>query len=245
MISRLENEISKKPEGVLIAQSTHGKGIFYIRNGKTRKYISDKEIKKITAMAQKEYMEKLLRDFKIVKEVLSSSFRSLEKLLPEKDALTSLHPLKRELITPLKLFSSNNPRWDRTNAKTVDKKTHPYETRKGDFVRSKIEMIIADFLFNLGVPYVYEMSIVIDGVVYKPDFFILNLVTGEFIIWEHFGLMNDPSYIANNAGKLMAYISAGYKFGRNLIFTMEGREDPIKTDIILRLIKDYCLNAPF
>lgn len=53
-------------------------------------------------------------------------------------------------------------------------KAHDFLTMNGEYVRSKTEKIIADLLYHLGIPYVYECPLQLsDGKVY-PDFTILN-----------------------------------------------------------------------
>jgi len=94
-----------------------------------------------------------------------------------------------------------------------------YETKRGEMVRSKSEQYIANFLYDAGIPYRYEMRLVLGGEIRYPDFVIL-LPDGREIIWEHFGL-NDREYMANNMEKLELYARNGYHIGKNLIVTFE------------------------
>lgn len=68
-----------------------------------------------------------------------------------------------------------------------------HETLSGDFVRSKSEVIIANILFQSGIPYVYEKFLMTpDGVGYLPDFTIeWNAKT---YYWEHLGMMDFEDY---------------------------------------------------
>ena len=75
--------------------------------------------------------------------------------------------------------------------------SHPdmcmFYTSKGERVRSKSEVIIADVLNREGVPYRYEYPIYIKGIgkIY-PDFTVLNIGIRKEMIWDHFGMMDDP-----------------------------------------------------
>ena len=73
-----------------------------------------------------------------------------------------------------------------------------YYTKRGDRVRSKSEQIIADRLFDAGVPYRYEYPFVYDSFEGKKqiftDFTALNRRTRTAYRWEHFGRMDDPKY---------------------------------------------------
>lgn len=69
----------------------------------------------------------------------------------------------------------------------------PRETLAGDFVKSAGEKVIADFLFERGVPYKYERNHWWDGVNYKPDFTIFETERSGVVI-EYFGLAGNPNY---------------------------------------------------
>ena len=75
-----------------------------------------------------------------------------------------------------------------------------YETERGDVVRSKSEVIIANILYQNRehILYKYErpLEIVENGrkkTIY-PDFTIINKNTGKITYWEHAGRMDDPYY---------------------------------------------------
>ena len=72
-----------------------------------------------------------------------------------------------------------------------------------------------------------------------PDFTCLNVHTRQEFIWEHFGLMDDPEYAKNAAGKLRLYTENGILPGRNLIITMETQAEPISTRAVEILIQSF------
>lgn len=103
-------------------------------------------------------------------------------------------------------------------------------TEKNEKVRSKSEKIIADKLKLMGVPYIYELPLELDGMIYiKPDFTALNIDSRKEFIWEHFGMMDNPEYVEKAMSKLNMYARNGYKEGKNLIITMESKNQPINT----------------
>lgn len=70
-----------------------------------------------------------------------------------------------------------------------------HRTRRGDLVRSKSEVIIADLLHSKGISYEYEKPLPGgDGDVRFPDFTIEDAATGQVFYWEHLGLLADPVY---------------------------------------------------
>ncbi|NQV87125.1 MAG: ATP-binding domain-containing protein, partial [Woeseiaceae bacterium] len=70
-----------------------------------------------------------------------------------------------------------------------------HRTRRGEAVRSKSEVIIADLLYGLGIDYQYEHKLSApDGSFRYPDFTIEDSDTGEQIFIEHLGMLHVPTY---------------------------------------------------
>ncbi len=69
-----------------------------------------------------------------------------------------------------------------------------HRTARGEAVRSKSEVIIANLLFAKGIDYRYEEPLEIDGVTKYPDFTIEDDNTGETYYWEHLGMLSDEGY---------------------------------------------------
>lgn len=76
-----------------------------------------------------------------------------------------------------------------------------HRTKRGEAVRSKSEVIIANELHNRKLDYHYEQPLEFDGVVKYPDFTIEDDNTGKTYYWEHCGLLHDPAYAARWADK--------------------------------------------
>ncbi|MCY4532205.1 MAG: AAA family ATPase [Gammaproteobacteria bacterium] len=69
-----------------------------------------------------------------------------------------------------------------------------HRTSRGEMVRSKSEVIIADQLANHDFEYGYEQPLTIDGVTKYPDFTIEDMESGLTFYWEHCGMLHVPSY---------------------------------------------------
>jgi len=69
-----------------------------------------------------------------------------------------------------------------------------HRTARGEAVRSKSEVIIADHLFHKKVPYLYEHALTLGGVTKYPDFTIIDDDAGRTYFWEHCGMLHEPSY---------------------------------------------------
>lgn len=69
-----------------------------------------------------------------------------------------------------------------------------FQTARGEKVRSKSEVMIADTLQRFGVPYKYEYPLKLRKFTAYPDFYCLNLRTRKEYYWEHFGMMDNVEY---------------------------------------------------
>ena len=80
-----------------------------------------------------------------------------------------------------------------------------HHTSRGEAVRSKSEVIIANLLHAKNIDYHYEHPLEIGGVIKYPDFTIEDDDTGITYYWEHCGLLHDTSYKQRWADKLAWY----------------------------------------
>ncbi len=84
-----------------------------------------------------------------------------------------------------------------------------HRTARGEMVRSKSEVIIANALAAQGIEYNYERPLTIDGITKYPDFTIEDMESGQTFFWEHCGMLHVPSYRARWEEKLFWYRSHG------------------------------------
>jgi hypothetical protein len=85
-----------------------------------------------------------------------------------------------------------------------------HKTRRGEAVRSKSEVVIADLLHSLGVDYRYEKEfIAADGSKRLPDFTIDDPASGLKVYWEHLGMLDRKKYRDDWQTKLAWYKSNG------------------------------------
>ncbi len=143
-------------------------------------------------------------------------------------------------------FKPNNIDSNNWASMSYDKNTnHPealkFKTNSGYMVRSKSELIIANILSMNKVPFRYECSLNLNGLVLYPDFTILHPKTENLLYWEHFGMIDNLSYANNAVSKLHTYISNGIYPGINLITTYETKDNPIDTNMVEEIIKFYFL----
>jgi hypothetical protein len=87
-----------------------------------------------------------------------------------------------------------------------------HKTLLSELVASKSELLIANRLAELRVPYHYEFKLVAaDGSMRRPDFTIpIETVDGPDVrYWEHWGMLGDPDYDASVKRRLAWYEKHG------------------------------------
>lgn len=257
-IERRETELTEKlksinarirhcPEGKLSTRIVRGRIQYFHRKNpgdKRGRYIPKKEMNLIRALAQKDYDTATLTAIKREMKAIESWKKSCPKTRAE-DVFKQLSSQRKELVVPE--FQTEEMYAKRWLAQA--KKSEPFmsdslriTTLRGDSVRSKAEAMIADALFNHGIPYKYEQSVWAFETVYLPDFIILQPHTHKEMIWEHFGMMDDKAYADNVMKKLSNYAQAGFVTGDNLLFTMETQSNPLSNIQINRMIERSILS---
>lgn len=217
---------------------------FYLitkKNDTTGKYLPRQQDDFAKALIQYDYDDKILRSAKrelaAIKKLLVHNKKSgIQKVFQR---FSKNRKLLVEPVTLLdKVYESH---WQSQKKPGNDLFNSPeFLTANGEKVRSKSEVIIADTLFRLKIPYKYEMPLELkNGSIIYPDFCCLNLRTRQEIYWEHFGLMDEPSYVSKTISKIQNIQNSGYNLGENFIFTMENPELPLNPKFVQTMAEKY------
>ncbi len=117
-------------------------------------------------------------------------------------------------------------------------------TSRGDLVRSKSEVIIANQLHAKGIHYLYEHPLTINEVTYYPDFTVEDAESGVMYFWEHCGMLDDRTYRVRWEKKLHWYrqndilpLEAGGGSRGTLVVTRDNVKGGMNSDEIDVLIK--------
>lgn len=241
----LEKNIEKAPEGCLRVSVSNGKAQYYYKeNSKksSRKYIPKSDKKLAYLLAQKDYNRKLLvalsKELDVMKWICSHYH-------PEKiQEIYDKTPISRKiLITPITLSDDEYIKcWEAQEYEHMGFKENmpEYYTARGERVRSKSEIMIADTLYRRGIPYRYEYPIRLQGIgTVHADFYCLNVRTRKEFVWEHFGMMDNDVYSNGAVGKIEKYTLNDYWPGMNFIATFESAMHPLSTKFIEVNIQKY------
>lgn len=113
-----------------------------------------------------------------------------------------------------------------------------HRTLRGELVRSKSELVIANYLHNAGLQYQYERPL--DGVArpgrLRPDFSFID-DGGDLIILEHLGMLDRSDYKKSWEWKKSWYQDNGYVEGVNLFTTREqdGLDMAVIADVVRQI----------
>ena len=241
---QLTSKIKNAPPGKLYVGWSHGHPQYYhhtkTAKGSNNQFIRKKDREIATSLANKSYYDKVCKCIDLQIKALNRCISSLRK-----NNYTQIYenlPLAHQAVTTPIFLSDEEyiKQWYAShtgNANTFPK-GNVYETKRGEFVRSKSEKILADMLFDLGIPYIYECELKFDdGTSVYPDFTVLNVRTRTTIRIEHMGKMDDPKYVDKFIYKVHMYESNGYHIGEQLLMTFETASEPLNVTDAKALFK--------
>ncbi len=243
IVSNLEKNPPEKPAENIRVVKNHGCVQFFItERGKTNgRYVLQKEAGKIKEKLQQAYDYKLLKTAK--KELkLMERFYLQQKKMNVSTLCKGYSKQRENLISPVTLSDENYAaKWLSINytGKAFDETSPALFTSKGLRVRSKSEVIIAETLDRLNIPFKYECPLKVGRVTLYPDFLCLNTRTRKEIVWEHFGMMDNSEYVNSAVEKMNLYQKSGYFSGKKLITTWETVQKPLSSQVVAEIAKNY------
>lgn len=228
----------------LCIKQRKGKTVYYItqEDGK-QKYLRQKQFKIAIQLAQSTYDTKLLERAQKELQSIETFLRQYPKI-PADKLFISMNENRKAIVEPGYLTD------EMLIARFFEKKKEvgifcpeglTQKTENGEMVRSKSEVLIANYLLHAKVPYIYELPLMLNNRIARPDFTVLNVPKRKILCWEHLGMIDDGEYLENALSKIDLYMNNGFYPGRNLIITAETRKTQLNADIISQCIKAYCL----
>lgn len=241
-ISSIRSQLREFPEGSFFCtfdQKTYR--WYHSLNGK-KIYIPKSNRTFAETMATKKYLSLLLEDL-VCEEKSSRNYlqhpalddrKSTQLLANSPEYQKLLHPHFQPASADLSTWASASYQ---QNTYKPEQRIH--KSISGNFVRSKSEFMIDTYLFLNKLPYRYECALLLNGHEIFPDFTIRHPKTGELYYWEHFGMMDDPSYQQHAISKLALYSSNGIIPSIHLITTYETKDHPLDAELVEKIIQHY------
>ena len=238
LIREKQTSLANAPEGSLRCSCKGTASTWYHLTEKNKSrgsYIPRTKAALAAALAQKEYDRRILLKARQELASLRGFLRSAPAETPE-DLYEALSDARRELVTPVQTPEEEYIRcWIEQpyEKKGFAEDAPEFFTAKGEQVRSKSEILIADTLYRKNIPYCYEKPLDLPGAGrIHPDFTILRKSDRKEVYWEHLGMMDDPEYASSALTRIDLYERNGIFPGDRLILTHETGRQPLRTRLI-------------
>ena len=245
VIEHKTDAVLKSPKGVVNIAKGRKQAKFYYKkdaSSEKRKYLPQKEESLITQLCQKDYDQKTLEAAKKELHLLERLQNKYPKETME-NVYHNLHEERQKRVTPLVVPIEEYVRnWEEEiyPHKEFREGSPEYYTDRGERVRSKTEILIANALNKHNVPYRYECPLYLNGYgIIHPDFTVLNVHLRKELFWEHMGMMDDADYIEKALRKISLYEKNNIFPGTDLILTYETSAMPINSRSIDKIIDHY------
>ncbi len=247
MKSKLEKELVSCPPGKIRVSRRGSKVQFYLRkhsSEKTGEYLGKDKERTIEIYLRKSYNERALKLIKM--EILrlerfQSLYRDLSSQLQE--LYTAAPDQVKGYLNPVDVSNDDfAAMWEKIPfvPKLMRNTEIHFITNREEHVRSKSELLIANTLERMKIPYKYECPLKLNRrqIIY-PDFTVLNSHTRTVYYWEHRGMMDDRDYAKNSVSRIKEYGKAGIYPGKGLIITEETLTAPLASQEIVGIINTY------
>ena len=233
------SQLEKLPEGRLTGFRLKGKVYYkWIKGGKT-KYIGAGNRELVEKLQLRRYLEKMIAAIDHNERYLRELWENYRPVAPE-DVLESLPETYRNRRLPALEGQGLDLRmWEEADYEqtTWHREHKVHHTAKGDMVRSKSELIIANMLYERGIPYHYEEVLHMpDGGYLVPDFTIGVRDTGRLVYLEHCGMLSDEKYRRDYLRKMERYCIAGFRPWVDVYFTFDNANGALDTDKIGKMM---------
>ena len=246
IIQEAEERMANAPAGSIRMVKCRRFPQFYLRSDpseKSGKYIPAGEKETIRALVQKKYDAKMIKNAKKQLGAIDSFLSQYDPQGLDK-AFQQINPDMRNYLS--KAIIPNEEYALRWQAETYEPKpfaegTPEHYTQRGERVRSKSEVLIANALYQTGIPYRYEAPLYLGRTLLYPDFTTLRVRDRKIIYMEHFGLLDDASYRDNAISKVRLFERNGILPGDRLLITVENYRNPLNLNSVNALIHNYLL----
>ncbi len=241
-IKELEKKIALFPEGCVYVKRRGDKAYYHQYDKSSgEKYLATDSKDTITTYLQKDYLQRVLKAAQIEHAALTKMLELYPDVLAE-DVYDQLPESRKQFATSIVLGDEEYARQWLENPYThkgFPSDAPVYFTIKGERVRSKSEMIIADRLFANGIPYKYECPLKIGKAIIHPDFTILRMSDRQILYHEHCGMMDNADYTDEMVYRVNEYNHAGILVGDRLFLTFESSKTPLDVRVVDQLINTH------
>ena len=238
----IEKRIEQLPEGRLNVRHQNKKSYYYLYgNDKTETYLGPRDTELIADIIQKDYLKRVLKEANCELKAIEKMLQIYPDALAE-DVYAQLPDARKLFATPINICDDSfAKKWMEMpyRRKPFKKDAPEFYTLKGERVRSKSEVIIADRLRENGIPYRYECPLKVGNKIIHPDFTILRTSDRKILYHEHCGKMGDQQYVDDMLTRAKDYNQAGIILGDRLFYTFESETMPLDVTLLDNIIRQH------
>lgn len=236
-VNTIKKRLCMYPKAKLKVRKNKSDYSYYAIDPETQKikYIRKDNIKQAQIIAQRDYEQNYLR-------IAEKEISDLERIVAKnysaeiKNCYSKIHEGRKKLVHPFEILDEDyikqwiiNPYIPKS---FMESDVTAYYTEKGERVRSKSEVIIANMLKALNIPYKYECPLQLGNIIVYPDFTILDVKDRQEKYLEHFGMMGDLDYVNNMMLKITTYEQNNIFLGERLLCTFESANRPLNIAVL-------------
>ena len=191
---QLKEYLRRLPTGRLYYKMINGRRRPFVMEDGKEKYLSRKNLNKIIGLKRRREVEDAI-------EMIDSNIALLEPIMK---GFFDLELVTPSFVSVNDTYASVRHRSKSEIAEIVDKWADVkagkpfYEgghiTSDNTRAKSRVELALYETFYNLSLNPVYEHPVIIDSELWYPDFSFVRESDGEVILWEHFGMMDQPRY---------------------------------------------------
>lgn len=232
------------PEGKLSASTIKGRTYYYKVDQGKKLYLGKADCEDVKLLQTRAHLIESLKRIEKNCKALHHLLEEYESIEP--DIINRNVPKAYQLSEQrdyqftdwIDLQEWGSAKYDK-NTKYPDRLIH--RTLKGERVRSKSEVIIADILFLKGVEYHYEENLTLGKETIAPDFKVAVASQRRFRRIEHFGMLSSSKYLEDCLWKLRLYFSHKFVPWDDIIFTFEAQDGGIDAQTIGWIVDRFCM----
>ena len=238
MKEEYQRQLKALPEGRLTV-ARKGTGAYYSKfQSGTKTYLGTAANEEVKSLQQRRILEASIQRIDSNLKLMDQYVRQYQPV----DRMSVLQTLPKAYHNAEDL-SQCGDEWERA---PYDKSTQypqwlTHQTLKGELVRTKSEALVANLLYNKGIPYHYEENLEFPEGVIAPDFKVAVRSENRFKLLEHCGLLGSDRYVRKFNWKLQTYIRNGYIPWRDVFFTFDDLNGSIDTRAISQMMDNYFL----
>ncbi len=243
----VEEALYLAPAGRLTQEHRNGKDVLMVEtydDGRRRRHCLTGEPEYAAALIRRDLLKAELDALLVNCKLLTQAAEKASHFSID----VSIHALKQRMsavtdeLLHLALSDSAAEGWAAAPYEQLQYRTEEkrHMTSRGLRVRSKSELLIAEKLYEYGLPFRYEEVMHFQNVDIAPDFTIRR-ADGKLFYWEHEGLTNSERYVNWQQRKAQLYAGAGIVPWDNFIVTYDSDDGTVDIRVIDSEIRNRLL----